>query len=174
MISNLSSEFGAEVKVKQDSLDAVQAQLRAATRELAEQRRQMTQWQSSLVQLNQVRQRRRNLEKVLKDEDHFDWTGRSEIDGSPATESAGKMFEQRPGKTSLPIDVPEGLDPDPPFPSTNTPISDPTVNLIRLKRMQMWHARTDDLMRRRIEGIKGASAEKEFQCRRIVSLCTGV
>ena len=40
MIQGLSADFAAEIKTKQDSLDVTQAHLRAATRELSEQRKQ--------------------------------------------------------------------------------------------------------------------------------------
>ncbi|KAG8927123.1 transcriptional regulator swi6 [Tulasnella sp. 418] len=180
MIQNLNSEFSTELKAKQDSLDVTQAHLRAATRELAEQRRQIQQWQSSLGQLDQVRQRIKNIEKVLKEEDSFDWTGRTEIDGTP---SAEKPFEYRGPSSTLSglglglggkngfsmseFSVPLEVDP-------TIPPGDPISTLVKLKRLKMWQERVDQLMEKRIEGIKGASAEKELMCRRVVSLCTDV
>lgn len=38
----------------------------------------------------------------------------------------------------------------------------------------MWQARAEELMSERLKGLQGASAEKEYMCRKIVSLCTGV
>src|SRR6202034_4094700 len=81
MIQGLSSDFSNEIKAKQDSLDVTQAHLRAATRELSEQRKQIQAWQSRCAELDQVNQRVRNVDKALKDEDQFDWTGRTDLDG---------------------------------------------------------------------------------------------
>lgn len=150
--------------MKQDALDDTQVKLRAATRELAEQRRKIQECQSSISELDQVRQRIRNIEKVLKEEDSFDWSGKA------GTEQKGKGFKG----LSVGPDVPVG-DPDPPFPTVANDVeADAVAGLIRLKRMQTWYSKTGDAMKSRIEGIKGASAEKEQQCRRVVSLCTGV
>lgn len=169
MIENLSSEFSAEIKIKQDALDVTQARLRAATRELAEQRRQTQTWQSSLSQLDQVRQRIRNIERVLKDEDNFDWTGKG-----GAKVKALSLTEEE----TTPEDEAK-VDPDPPFPEAEEGTSaeqqvDTVATLVRLKRMSKWHSKVGDLMQQRISRSKGASAEKELQCRRVVSLCTGV
>jgi regulatory protein SWI6 len=46
--------------------------------------------------------------------------------------------------------------------------------LIRLRRLKMWHLRTEELIEERLQNLQGASAEKEYQCKRIVSLCTGI
>uniref|UniRef100_A0A0W0FZ61 Putative transcription factor n=1 Tax=Moniliophthora roreri TaxID=221103 RepID=A0A0W0FZ61_MONRR len=61
------------------------------------------------------------------------------------------------------------VDPDPPIPPTST-----VESFIKLRRMRMWQLRMEELMEERLRGLRGASAEKEFMCRRIVSLCTGV
>lgn len=183
MIQALSGDFQAEIKVKQDSLDVTQAHLRAATRELAEQRRQIQHWQTELGKLDQIQQRILNVERVLKEEDSFDWTGRTEADGSPADTSARggvpKMFEYRgPGSTMIGFGSGKSplamtlTDVDPAMPYGTG--GDTPATWIRLKRMKGWYSRQEDLMSRRIEGAKGASAEKEFQCRKVVSLCTDV
>ena len=73
MIQNLSSEFQGEIKTKQDALDVTQAHLRAATRELSEQRKQIQAWQARCGELDQINQRVRNVERALVDEEQFDW-----------------------------------------------------------------------------------------------------
>ncbi|KAG8957828.1 transcriptional regulator swi6 [Tulasnella sp. 408] len=183
MINNLSSEFSAEVAVKQKDLDQVQVELRNATRQLAEQRKQIQECQNRLSQLDQVHQRIQNVERVLKEEDTFDWTGRSTVDGKPEM-NAGKAFQHRGPQSVLgPLtgkatsaELPPNMEPDPAFPPSGSlgGNSDTVATWMRLKRMKMWHTRMDDLMAQRIEGSKGASAEKELQCRKVVSLCTGV
>ena len=178
MIQGLGNDFAAEVKSKQDALDVTQVHLRAATRELSEQRRQIQHWQARCGELDQATQRVRNLERALGDEDAFDWTGRTELDGSDAGPSAGPAFQAR-GQGAAAMagvggggagDVPAAnLDVDP-----TVPLGESAATLVRLRRLKMWHARVEQLMEARMRSLQGASAEKEFQCKKIVALCTGV
>lgn len=174
MIQSLSSEFSAEVKVKQDQLDVTQAHLRAATRELSEQRKQIQAWQARCGELDQINQRIRNVEKALKDEDSFDWTGRTDLAGNDAKTTAGPAFMRRGANSTMVglgglVDVSFNLETDP-----TIPLSDSVASLVRLKRMQMWQVRMEELVAERMKNLKGTSAEKEFQCKKIVALCTGV
>ncbi|KAG8742978.1 transcriptional regulator swi6 [Ceratobasidium sp. 428] len=191
MIQSLTSEFHAETKSKQDSLDVAQAHLRAATRELADQRRHIAAAQARLGALDQARQRARNVARAIKDEAAFDWTGRTEVGGAPAHVSRGVAFQYRgPGSTlvgeeeagatdgvggeanTTSLDVnPSSLDVDPPIPPGG---NDTITTLVRLRRLKMWHARIEELVEERLNATRGAGAEKEFQCKKIVSLCTGV
>ena len=176
MIHGLSSEFAVEIKAKQDALDLQQAHLRAATRELAEQRKQIQIWQAQCVELDLVQQRKKNLEKAIQDEDAFDWTGRSELDGTDGLAGGGPAFRRSSPTASMsgapppnPMRPPGSLiDEDLPLPTANT-----AVDLIRLRRLKMWHGRVEKLMEQRLQKLQGASAEREFQCKKIVSLCTG-
>ncbi|KAL7280891.1 hypothetical protein ACG7TL_005835 [Trametes sanguinea] len=174
MIQGLGQEFASEVKTKQDQLDVTQAHLRAATRELSEQRKQIQQWQSRCGELDQMTQRVRNLEKAFTDEDNFDWTGRTELDGTDAGPTAGPAFQSRGEGSSMTgvggaVDMPANLEVDP-----AVPVGDSVANLIRLRRLKMWYSRVEQLMEARMHSLEGASAEKEFQCKKIVALCTGV
>ncbi|KAL1943067.1 hypothetical protein VTO73DRAFT_4738 [Trametes versicolor] len=174
MIQGLGSEFSAEVKTKQDQLDVTQAHLRAATRELSEQRKQIQQWQGRCGELDQTTQRIRNLEKALADEDNFDWTGRTELDGSDAGPSSGPAFQARGSDSALTgvggaADVPAHLDVDP-----TIPLGDSVANLIKMRRLKMWYTRVEQLMEARLRSLEGASAQKEYECKKIVALCTGV
>ncbi|KAG6334596.1 hypothetical protein ID866_4490 [Astraeus odoratus] len=170
----LSAEFSAEIKAKQDSLDVTQAHLRAATRELSEQRRQIQIWQSRCAELDQVHQRIRNLEKAIADEDSFDWTGRTDLAGKDGRETAGPAFQWRGSNSTMvgvggSMDIPFAVEIEPPVPTADTP-----PNLIRLRRLKMWQVRMEELMEARLKSLQGASAEKEYQCKRIVALCTGI
>ncbi|KAM6497149.1 transcription factor [Amanita muscaria] len=174
MIQGLSTEFQVEIKSKQDVLDVTQAHLRAATRELAEQRKQIQIWQSKCGELDQVKQRIRNVEQALADEDQFDWTGRTNLNGEDGQGTAGPAFQRRGNNSTLvgmaePVDISFNLDPEPPMPTNDT-----VASLIRLRRLKMWHIRTEELIEQRLQNLQGASAEKEYQCKRIVSLCTGI
>ncbi|CAK5274055.1 unnamed protein product [Mycena citricolor] len=190
MIQGLSNEFQHEIKSKQDALDVTQAHLRAATRELSEQRKQIQTWQTRCGELDQVHQRIRNLEKALVDEDQFDWTGRSNGSGDPDAEgevedetedvnagdenNGGPAFQWRgPNSTMIgvdgAIDLPQDVDPEPPIPT-----ADDIPSLIRLRRLKMWHARMEDLIKSRLKGLHGVSSEKEYQCKKIISLCAAI
>ncbi|KAF8738936.1 Apses protein, partial [Rhizoctonia solani] len=197
MIQSLTSDFHSEIKSKQDSLDVAQAHLRAATRELADQRRHIAAAQVRLAALDQARQRARNVSRTIKDEVSFDWTGRTEVNGTPAHASRGIAFQYRGpsstlaaetvvsvedvpraetaaaiGDNSANLDInPSSLNVDPPMPA---PGSDTIATLVRLRRLKMWHTRIEELVRERMDATRGAGAEKEFQCKKIVSLCTGV
>ncbi|KAI0816968.1 transcription factor [Trametes gibbosa] len=174
MIQGLGSEFAAEVKTKQDQLDVTQAHLRAATRELSEQRKQIQQWQARCGELDQTTQRVRNLDKALTDEDSFDWTGRTELNGSDAGPSAGPAFQVHGQASTMAgvggvADMPTHLEVDP-----TVPLGDSVANLIRLRRLKMWYSRVEQLMEARLRSLEGASAQKEYECKKIVALCTGV
>jgi hypothetical protein len=177
MIQSLSDDFSAELKVKQDALDVTQAHLRAATRQLAEQRRLIQLWHGSCTELDEVQQRIRNMERALKEEEEFDWTGRTELSNeptSPANSNASPAFFHRGPSSTLSaigtgFDVSFTFDVDPAIPST-----DAVPSIVKLKRLNMWHARIEELMEGRLAKLKGDTADKEFMCKRIVSLCTGV
>ena len=172
MIQGLGTDFAAEVKSKQDALDVTQVHLRAATRELSEQRRQIQQWQARCGELDQTAQRVRNLERAMTDEDAFDWTGRTELDGSNGASKAGPAFQARGedlAGVGGGVDMPANLDVDP-----TVPLGDTAATLVRLRRLKMWYGRVEALMEARLQSLQGASAEKEFQCKKIVALCTGV
>ncbi|KAF7308775.1 Transcriptional factor [Mycena kentingensis (nom. inval.)] len=180
MIQSLSNDFQVEIKLKQDSLDVTQAHLRAATRELSEQRKQIQAWQARCGELDQVQQKIRNIEKALVDEDAFDWTGRAANPDAPtvaaapqSTDSGGPAFLWRGPTSTLTGEAGDvdmgltGLETEPPIPAL-----DSAETLVRLRRMKMWHARVEDLMKGRLKGLQGASSEKEYQCKKIISLAT--
>ncbi|KZS94337.1 apses-domain-containing protein [Sistotremastrum niveocremeum HHB9708] len=176
MVESLRDEYSVEIKKKTDSLEGIQGKLKAATRQLAEQRRQIASWQAKCSELDQVQQKIRNLERGMEAEDSFDWTGRTELDGTPSTvESAGPAFVNRgPTSTlamldSVVLDVAPNLDADPTITVGNT-----RQSLVRLRRLLTWHRRADALLQGRIEALHGASAEKELMCKRILSASTGV
>ena len=67
------------------------------------------------------------------------------------------------------MDVSFSLDSEPPLPTT-----DSVASLIRLRRLKLWHMRMEELVMARLKSLQGASAEKEYQCKKIVALCTGL
>lgn len=173
MITSLNSDFEDEVKVKTDALDRTRSQLRAATRELSEQRKQMTLWRAKVSQVNEKTQRIKNLERALLEEDSFDWTGRTEIDGTPATEGAGPGFTYR-GPSSTLSNLPAGIAiefaADPPPPEDD---AEPN-SLVHLLRLELWYDRVLTLLTRRIEKLQGGNHEQEARLQKIVAGCCGV
>lgn len=171
MIQSLSTDFQAEIKAKQDALDVTQAHLRAATRELSEQRKQIQMWQGRCGELDTFAQRVKNVERAIEDEIQFDWTGRGGEDDDPVAESKNPAFRYRGASSTMvgtqaPVIT---VEPDPTLPT-----QDDLQGLIRLRRMKMWYDRMEEIMEQRMKGLRGASAEKEFMCRKIIALCTGV
>jgi hypothetical protein len=174
MIQSLSTEFQAELKTKQDSLDVTQAHLRAATRELSEQRKQIQTWQIRCGELDQINHRVRNVQKALSQENMFDWTGRTDLEGNDALETAGPAFQHRGAASTMvgiggTMDISFSVDSEAPLPA-----QDLVATLIKLRRMKMWHVRMEELINARLKSLQGASAEKEYQCKKIVALCTGL
>ena len=108
------------------------------------------------------------------EEDSFDWTGRTEIDGSPANaEIAGAGFTYRgPSSTlsNLPVGIAIEFDADPPPPTTD---SDPH-SLVHLLKLDSWYGRVTSLLTRRIEKLQGGNAEQERRLRDVVAGCCGV
>ncbi|KDR80735.1 hypothetical protein GALMADRAFT_241166 [Galerina marginata CBS 339.88] len=174
MIQGLSADFQGEIKTKQDALDVTQAHLRAATRELSEQRKQIQQWQARCGELDQVNQRVRNVEKAIVEEDQFDWTGRTDLDANDARDTAGPAFQYRGSNSTMigiggSVDISFSVDSEPPLPT-----ADSVATLIKLRRLKAWHMRMEELVKARLKGLQGATAEKEYQCKKIVALCTGL
>lgn len=174
MVQGLSSDFQGEIKSKQDALDVTQAHLRAATRELSEQRKQIQAWQARCGELDQISQRVRNVEKALQDEEQFDWTGRTELDGNDGRETAGPAFQWRGANSTMvgiggSVNISFNVDSEPPMPATDT-----LVSFIKLRRLKMWHVRMEELVKNRLKSLQGASAEKEYQCKKIVALCAQI
>jgi len=163
MIHGLSAEFALEIKTKQDQLDVTQAHLRAATRSLSEQRKEMQLSQTRCSEMDLIMQRIKNLEKAIVDEDNVDWSGHS-VDLRSVMDTSESTLPQL--DPAMPISFSPS---DPTVPMSNTKES-----LIRLRRLNAWHKRMEKFMEDRLRSLQGASAEKEFQCKKILALSTGI
>ncbi|KAF8317750.1 uncharacterized protein EI90DRAFT_3084885 [Cantharellus anzutake] len=58
---------------------------------------------------------------------------------------------------------------DPPLLEDDYPVS-----LTTLRRKRFWHSHANQIISDRLSFMKGQNAEKELQCKKLVSLCTGV
>ncbi|GAA5929595.1 hypothetical protein JCM1841_004989 [Sporobolomyces salmonicolor] len=171
-VTSLSSTFTDELRTKAEALDAKRAQLRTATRELTDQRAAVANWRARAQQADEKRQRIKNLERAIEEEDAFDWTGRTEVDGAPASQLAGPGFMYR-GPASTLSNLPAGMsiefDADPPVPA-----GDEGTSLVHLLRLQSWYERVEELLRQRIERLEGGNAELERKLGKIVADCCGL
>lgn len=173
MIASLDKDFSAELLVKTESLDRIRNQLRLATRELSDQRKQVSEWKLKASEVNAQNLRIRNLERALLEEDSFDWTGRSEIDGAPSHVTAGAAFTYRgPGSTlsNLPLGIAIEFDADPPLPLTDT---EPN-SLVHLIRLETWYNRVTELLSQRIEKLDQINHLQEGRLLKIVAGCCSV
>lgn len=172
MINTLSSEFDAEVKTKADALESTRIQVRAATRELAERRQEVESWRVKVTEVDDKQQRIRNLERAIAEEDSFDWTGRTEVDGSPAVEQAGPGFTYRGPQSTL-SGLPSGIniefDADPLGPTEGA-----SNALVHLMRLQAWYQRVTGLLDERVRRLEGSETEQEKKLQRIVAKSCGV
>lgn len=173
MIQKLSADFSAEIKSKQDAYDVANRHVRAATRELAEQRRQIEYWKQKKEELDQAEQRVRNIEKALAAEDEVDWTGRTDIAGAPVPVSVNPAFAFR-GLQSTMLTVDLAVLRGRAFEEPQIPSGDSLQTLIKLRRMKLFQDRIENILEDRLQSLHGASAEKEYQCKKIVALCTGI
>jgi regulatory protein SWI6 len=167
LIQTFSTEFNLELKAKQDALDVTQAHLRAATRELSEQRKQIQHAQAKCTEFDQLQYRARNLRKMLEGGDQIDWTGRTELGGNDASSIIGPSFRKREPMSEPAVSATVGApDPDPPLPNENT-----RAALIRLRRMRLWQSRMEALLLEHAKTLQGASLTRELQYRKLVALC---
>ena len=175
MIQKLSSDFAAEIKTKQDALNVTSAHLRTATRELADQRRQISVWQAKCGEFDQVNQRIRNLEKAAVEEEKFDWTGRTQQDGAGGSKPNPAFTPRKRLDGSVTTDdVTSEISGSIKARESSIPTENSLENLVRLRRMKMHQDRMAQLLDTRLKSLQGASAEKEFMCKKIIALCTGI
>ncbi|BGP07583.1 transcriptional regulator swi6 [Rhodotorula toruloides] len=174
-LSSLSSSFQAELGSKTAELVAKKAQLQSLVRELADKRAALTRVRAEANHVEEQAQRVKNLSHAIENEDSFDWTGRTEADGSPASALAGPGFTYRgPGSTlsNLPSGISIEFDADPPFPDTDAGVTG--ESLVHLLRLQAWHERVENLMNQRLEKLRGGNADMEAKLKKIVAGCCGV
>lgn len=172
LINSLSSQFEVETKDKTTALESTRTRLRNATRQLAEQRQLVASLRDKVSLVDQKQLRIKNLERALADEESFDWTGRTEIDGQPALTLAGPGFTYRgPGSTLT--NTPQGIDiefaADPTGPSEGAPHA-----LVHLLRLQSWYERVMGLLDQRVRKLEGGEIELETKLQRVVARCCQV
>ncbi|GAA5843852.1 hypothetical protein JCM11251_003532 [Rhodosporidiobolus azoricus] len=174
-LSKIRASFEIELVSKTTELDSKRQQLQDLTRQLAEQRREVARWQGEASATEEQAQRIKNLQNAIDEEDAFDWTGRTEVDGSPASALAGPGFTYRgPGSTlsNLPSGIGIEFDADPPAPETENGVTGEA--LVHLLRLQAWYERVEGLMRQRVELLEGGNGDLERKLRRLVASQVGI
>lgn len=169
MLTTLDAEHANEVKTKAESLAKARHNLREAAAQLAKSRQQLAESNARTADLTMSHQRVYNYERALREEDAYDWTGRLEIDGSPAHPSAGPAFAFLGPESLLAFNLPPlselpPMDLDPPVPGGHAP-----QQVTQLRRLVSWYARTIHLMRQRIGRSEATSSELEGAYRKVVA-----
>jgi len=171
LFDSLQAEHSQELAAGTASLAQVRAEIQTATRELATTRAALSAARERLALKARAEQRVRNLEHALTLEDAFDWTGRTEVDGTPAAPGAGAAFAFRGAESTLLAVAKDELrfPADPELPET-----DSGASLVQLKRLQEWYGRVLGLLKERCAGLEGGDVELEERLRRVVGGCCDV
>lgn len=162
------------MKEKSDALDRTRLLLRSAAKDLSEQRKSIALGKERVALVDEKKLRIKNLERAISEEDNFDWTGRTEVDKSPAKiDLVGAGFTFRgPSSTlsNLPVGISIDFDTDPPLPENKDEVS----SLVHLTRLNMWYERVISLLKDRVANVENGIELNELKLRRIVSSCCGV
>jgi hypothetical protein len=174
LIKSISHDITSEKKTKDTEYQDLQKKLTIATKTLAEKRRTLQELRSQSEELDQINQRITNLEAVRDIPDPVDWTGRILKGGAPGKSGVSPAFFHR-AQTATRISDTES---DPRGETTmdfesSLPSTDSIESIILLRRMKLWHERVYSLLDEHLTSLKGLSAEKELQMKKVISLCTG-
>lgn len=171
LFDSVQAEHQQELAAGTATLAQVRAEIQTATRELATSRAALSAARERLSLQARAEQRIRNLEHALALEDAFDWTGRTEVDGSPAKGEAGEAFAYRGLESTLSTVAKDELL----FPADpEVPEGAEGAAVVQLKRMEEWYARVLGLLRERCKGLEGGDVELEERLRRVVGGCCDV
>ena len=199
MIQELSVQMANSKKAQERRYTESKLKLVAATSQLTEHRKSMEERKAKSEELDQVNLCIRNLEQSASYPDVFDWTGRTNDLNAPnlafVRRGPGSLLKDElpllhrqsqansvEGGTVNPILTlgnGEAVEEEPmqslaALLATPLPRDSSIQTLIKLRRMKMWHARIETLMRQQLKVLKNASAEKEMQYRKVVAACTGI
>lgn len=171
----MSAELSAAVTAKLEQLDSVRAELRAATRELAQHRHEVQKLQLQDSASENIPQKIDNIERALEDEATYAWASGAKV-GTPKPENArtANLMRIDNGDHALASSSPDFRGPSREngavfqLPSANT-----LDCLIKLRKMRAWQSRLETMLSERSVNLKERSTEKELQYKQIVSLCTG-
>lgn len=172
-LNEVARAYAEEMQDKGAALDETRAQLRAATRDLTEQRRQIEMVKSQMAEREDRKARIAALEAALAVEPNFDTTGRTDVSGQPATHPA---FQYTGPQCLLPRDL-ASEDPDAPA-EPNLPSLDASTNkseaLARSRSLAQWYRRMVELLRQRLGSPTDSKPDLERTYQRIISICCKV
>lgn len=198
MIQELSVQMANSKKAQETRYTETRLRLVTATRQLTEHRKSMEEWKAKSEELDQVNLHIRNLEQSASYPNVFDWTGRTNDLNAPSLtfvrRGPGSLLKDElphphrqsqanlvEGGTINPAltfgngeTIEEPIQPLEAMLATPLPRDSSAQALIKLKRMKMWHARIESLMRQQLKVLKTATADKEMQYRKVVAACAGI
>lgn len=174
LIKSIARDIASEKKAKDTEYKDLHLKLTLTTKTLAEKRRTLQELRSQSEELDQINQRIANLEAVRDSPDPIEWTGRFPKGGPVEGSEASPAFlpRARLATTTKMTHIQTGADATMDFESS-LPTSDSVESIILLRRMKLWHERMYSLLDQHLMSLKGLSAEKELQMKKLISLCTG-
>ncbi|KAG0148115.1 hypothetical protein CROQUDRAFT_60931 [Cronartium quercuum f. sp. fusiforme G11] len=167
LLNSLGGEFETEMLSRTNALERVRVELKTSSQALRDQRKKLKDAKQELEGASLIDLKLKKLRKKIEEEDEFDWTGRSEVNGQ-ANQTEDKAFEYNGiGSTLISLSSNQiglKLEPDPLLPNINN-----FENLIYLRRMENWYKRVLKLLKERINLMKGCNLEQESKYLKIIS-----
>ncbi len=163
MIASLDKDFQEELIQKQAMIDLTHAQLREASKTLAELRKQLSHTKKQINLLGEIQQRCRNTRRAIEAED-ADFHGYS--DTSTDTVNGNRVQQ-------LPVAFVGAIDADAPF-IVDAADYDSLPPVAILQARVTAYRRNTAVLHGLADSLNDKSSELEQKCRKVVSLCTGV
>ncbi|KAL7423302.1 transcriptional regulator swi6 [Cryptotrichosporon argae] len=159
LFDDLNKTFDGEMEKHVEELNAIEKEVRAATRRLAEQRQAVARAQARVAVLDRLGQRADNIQRALSAE--HDFTGRAPLPGEPAVPP-----DFAPLDADIDVDVGPGA----------AASGDIAVDgdLKRLQRLRRWEQRVARVLEDKVRAMEGESAGKAVMYRKVVALCAKV
>ncbi|KTW30228.1 hypothetical protein T552_00706 [Pneumocystis carinii B80] len=169
MMTILDKEFYNEIHKKQALIDLAYAQLRDATRTLAELRKNLENSRAQASYLADIQQKCRNIERAINDETlyYYNYSDPSFKPNKEITDISANTFNEK-------------IDPDAPFAvdisflDVNDQDSPLYISIPILRARISAYQKNAKTLSSLATSLRGRSSELENKCRRVVSLCTGV
>ncbi|EMR10838.1 hypothetical protein PNEG_00984 [Pneumocystis murina B123] len=169
MMTILDKEFYNEIHKKQALIDLAYAQLRDATRTLAELRKNLENSRAQASYLADIQQKCRNIERAINDETlyYYNYSDPSFKTNKEITDISSNIFNEK-------------IDPDAPFAvdisflDVNDQDSPLYISIPILRARISAYQKNAKALSSLATSLRGRSSELEDKCRRVVSLCIGV
>lgn len=166
IVQVLDADFNANMMSKQRQYEELRARVQAVTREVAEHRQQIRQLRSQVAELENIRHRTTNLEAALAVGVGILWgSGRLVLADRTELNRSPRPVILMDDKSDSPLPVAS---------SASLPSDNSGETLVLLRRIKAWQSRIDAVLTERMVELRERNAEKELQCRQVVSICADV